>query len=209
MSNSPDDSGSRDPLEPVLADVEAELRRRLREACEAEASGISSDATSEIRRLEDSLLSAAAAAEQTITLRRHMDRRRAAASDASSAEEYQQRTSGEERRRPSEPNEYREPIFGVREFRDALGQLWRAWPVTPGQARPGRTAHRYLGEFHKGWICFEALESTARRRLPQQPAQWMQLSEPELVQLLDQAISAPERRGGTESATRPPAPPAN
>src|SRR2546429_482287 len=106
MSNSPDDSGSRDPLEPVLADVEAELRRRLREACEAEASGISSDATSEIRRLED-------------------------------------------------------------------------------------------------------LDCSARRPLPQQPAEWMQLSEPELVQLVDQAISAPERRGGTESATRSPAPPAN
>src|SRR5947207_11114295 len=141
MSTPRDEPGSRDPLEPVLADVEAELKQRLREACEAEASGVSSDATAEIRRLEDTLLAAAVAAEQTITLRRHIDRRRAAASEV---EEAEQSPSGREETQPRLPNEHSEPKFRVREFRDSVGQLWRAWPVTPGQARPGRTAHRYL-----------------------------------------------------------------
>jgi hypothetical protein len=95
----------------------------------------------------------------------------------------------------------------VREFRDSDGQLWRAWPVTPGQARPGRTAQRYLGEFHKGWICFEALESSARRRLAGQPAGWTELQERELCDLLQQAINAPQRKRRTEAAEGPPRPP--
>ena len=194
MSPSSNDKADRDPLEPLLRDVEAELRNRLRDACEAEANGISTESTDEVRRLEDSLLAAAVAAEQTITLRRHIERRKSEGADH--PESY----------RPP-PNEPSEPVIRVREFRDADGQLWRAWPVTPGQARPGRTAERYLGEFHKGWICFEALESSARRRLPGQPAQWTELNDPQLCQLLQQAINAPQRKPRTseaDHASRPP-----
>jgi len=42
-----------DPLEPALREAEAELHRRLQEACEAEASGVSTDSAAEIRRLEE------------------------------------------------------------------------------------------------------------------------------------------------------------
>ena len=183
-----DRSKEPDPLEDVLHDAEAELRRRLAEACDAEASGASSDTAAEIRQLENSLLAAAVAAEQTLTLRRHIEQRRAA-------------TSASDDRVPSDPP------MRVREFQDAQGQRWRAWPVTPGQARPGSTIP-YLGEYHKGWICFEALESSARRRLPLQPERWSELPEGELVRLLDQAITSPERKarpreaGSDESAAR-------
>ncbi len=198
MSIPPGDPESRDPLEPVLRDVEAELRRHLREACDAEASGVPTDSTAEIRRLEDSLLAAAVAAEQTIALRGHIDQRKSA-TEAKAA-------SRRETAPPNESNASAEAIPKVREFRDASGQVWRAWPVTPGQARPGRTAQRYLGEFHKGWICFEALDSPARRRLPGQPGQWTDLPESELVRLLDEAISAPVRkpRPGAPAATPEP-----
>lgn len=180
MSPSPDEKPGTDPLEPVLRDVEAELRSRLRDACEAEANGLSTESASEIRRLEDSLLAAAVAAEQTIALRRHIDQRKSESTTASDLETTSRESS--------------EPVLKVREFRDSDGQLWRAWPVTPGQARPGRTAQRYLGDFHKGWICFEALEGNARRRLPRQPADWTALGEPDLCQLLSEAINAPQRR---------------
>ena len=196
MSPSSGDSSQKDPLEPVLRDVEAELRRRLRDACEAEASGVSTESAAEIRRLEDSLLAAAMAAEQTLTLRRHMEQRKL---DASRNDE----------RPNTAPNEHTEPVLRVREFRDADGQLWRAWPVKPGQARPGHAAERYLGEFHKGWICFEALESSARRRLLGQPAGWTELKEPELCQLLQQAINAPQRKLRTNAADRPSGSPTN
>lgn len=194
MSPPSEDKSRKDPLEPVLRDVESQLRARLREACEAEASGISTESAAEIRRLEDSLLAAAVAAEQTVTLRRHIERRRS--ETASPAEQP-----------ASSLEEQAEPVLRVREFRDAEGQLWRAWPVTPGQARPGRTAGRYLGEFHKGWICFEALQSSARRRLAGQPPGWTELKEPELCQLLQRASNAPQRKRRAEEGEDPSRPP--
>lgn len=197
MASPSDEKGSRDPLEPVLRDVEAELRDRLREACEAEASGIATESASEVHRLEDSLLAAAVAAEQTIALRRHIERRR---SEPNMAEAEPTRTS-------AEPSDAAEPVLKIREFRDSEGHLWRAWPVTPGEARPGRTAQRYLGEFHKGWICFESLENNARRRLPEKPEHWTELNEPELCRLLDQAVNAPERARAKKGADEPPRPP--
>lgn len=188
MSSSGDKS-EKNPLEPLLRDAEAELRNRLRDACEAEAGGIATESAAEIRRLEDSLLAAAVAAEQTVALRRHMERQKSEATEQAESS-------------ASSPNEPAPPGLRVREFRDANGQLWRAWPVTP--ARPGRTAERYLGEFHKGWICFEALESSARRRLPGQPAHWTELQEPELCHLLQQAINAPQRKRGAAEAEKEP-----
>jgi hypothetical protein len=193
MSSSSDESAA-DPLEPVLRDVEADLRSRLREACEAEANGVSTESALEIRRLEDSLLAAAVAAEQTIALRRRISQRK--------AEKRATAEIGDTRQIRPDPSEATELVPRVREFRDSEGQLWRAWPVVPGQARTGRTAGRYLGEFHKGWICFEALEGNARRRLPKQPEHWTELKERELCQLLDQAINAPERRR-PEGSERP------
>lgn len=185
MSPPSDEKSGSDALEPVLRDVEAELRTRLREACEAEASGIATESASEIRRLEDSLLAAAVAAEQTIALRRHMGQR--------GSEGKQEADIEGARDDRGEANAATQPTIKLREFRDSEGRLWRAWPVTPGRARTGGTAGRYLGEFHKGWICFEALESNARRRLPKQPEHWTELQEPELCQLLDQAVNAPQR----------------
>src|SRR3954466_14473073 len=115
MSSSPDEKSGADPLEPVLRNVEAELRSRLREACEAEASGLSTESAVEIRRLEDSLLAAAVAAEQTISLRRHMDQRKREKTAAAEME----RT----RHAYGETNAASEVVPKVREFRDAEGQL--------------------------------------------------------------------------------------
>ncbi|HKO16158.1 MAG TPA: hypothetical protein VJU87_07960 [Gemmatimonadaceae bacterium] len=183
-----------DPLEPVLRETEDELQRRLREACDAEAQGISSVSATEIRRLEDALLAAAAAAEQTLALRRRIERRKVAPPESPGAVAPGTETLSEEQQRSTARDLPPETPFRVREFRDSTGQCWRAWPVIPGQARGGRTAERYLGEFHKGWICFEALEGSARRRLPQQPPAWSELDDSELARLLEQAISAPERK---------------
>lgn len=180
MAGNPAPPTAGDPLEPVLHEIEAKLKERLRDACEAEANGVENESAAQIRRLEDALLSAAVAAEQTIALRAHIDRRKA------------ERERGADEP-PPEPDSG--PALRLREFKDASGQLWRAWPVTPGLAR-GRSAERYLGEFHKGWICFESLEGPARRRLPQHPDRWAELSDSELIHLLGQAINAPERKGG-------------
>jgi hypothetical protein len=73
--------------------------------------------------------------------------------------------------------------------------MWRAWPVTPGRARTDSHAGRYLGEYHRGWICFETLDSSLRRRLPREQSNWAELTEQELEGLLDEAIAAPPRKG--------------
>ena len=178
------------PLQPVLDDAEAELRRRLHEACVAEAKGVSTESTEEIRRLEDSLLAAAVAAEHTIKVRRHMKKR-----------------VPEERERPIKINEAADSRAkadlpadrsgrhdtAVREFRDVTGRPWRAWPVIPGLSRAAASGRRFLGDFQEGWICFEGLDSTARRRLPRRQASWAEITDDELQRLLADAIDAPGR----------------
>ena len=170
------------PLQPVLEDVESELRRRLHEACEVEARGVRTESADEIRRLEDSLLAAAVAAEQTVALRRHMrehpDPRDPAAAQARAAVD----AGGET-----------DPVTTLREFEDRTGRRWRAWQVTPGLARTHSNSERFLGQFQQGWVCFEALDKSGRRRLPCHRSRWTGAKEEDLERMLDEAISAPER----------------
>ena len=188
-----------DPLQHVLDDAEAELRRRLQEACEAEAKGISTESTQTIRHLEDTLLAAAVAAEQTITMRRHMKR-----SAPTERERPIRMNEAADRKRNSDPQAERtdesvvskrgdEPAARVREFTDDAGRTWRAWPVVPGLTRASTSGRRFLGDFQEGWICFEGLDNAARRRLPNCQQSWGNVTDEELQRLLEQAIDAPLR----------------
>ena len=196
-----------DPLEPVLEDAEAELSKRLREACEAEERGISTESTEEIRRLEDALLSAAVAAKQTIAVRRHMAKRESAEPERPRSIETSPLA---DRKRPDSRLATDQPPIEsiakareteaemvastvVREFTDSAGRAWRAWPVTPRVATSGPSGRRFLGSFQDGWICFEAMDSSSRRRLPRHQPRWAELQEDELERLLQQAIAAPVR----------------
>ncbi len=183
-----------DPLQNLLEDAESELRRRLEEACEAEAHGLSTESTEEIRQLEDNLLAAAMAAKQTIAVRRHMKRRgyaererpitvdRAADGDARSDALKKEQSESEG-----------SATTGVREFIDSTGQRWRAWLVVPGQSKSHSSGRRFLGDFQNGWICFEGLGNSARRRLPYRQASWPNITDDELRGLVEQAIDAPIR----------------
>jgi hypothetical protein len=199
MTDSPSVPPQPDPLKPVLADAEAELRRRLHEACEAEAKGVSTDSTHEIRQLEDSLLAAAVAAEHTITVRRHMKRRGsteherpidvgAAADRGEKTGTRVEPTSGE-----SAAGDEEKSATHVREFRDDVGHSWRAWPVIPGLTRASAGGRQFLGNFQDGWICFEGLDTAGRRRLPWRAHNWANVTDEELQRLLGQAIDAPAR----------------
>jgi hypothetical protein len=182
---------SPDPLQPVLREAEAELSRRLHEACEAESRGVANESAAEIRQLEDALLAAAVAAEHTLSLRRHIE---------------QTSAKGPNAKEPiaKAPSATEGATTGsVREFRDGRGRAWRAWPVTPGLSRAGRTKH-FLGEFQVGWICFEGIDDAARRRLPGHPARWSDLGDQELDALLEQAISVRERKPQPTNASAPP-----
>ena len=211
-----------DPLQPVLREAEAELTRRLQQACEAEAKGVANESAAEIRQLEDALLAAAVAAEHTLSLRKHIDGkreadhpaepRRAADADipaapprASGADSHTapSRASGAEATLPAPkgaPCATAGSTTGtVREFTDRTGHAWRAWPVTPGQSRSGRMKH-FLGDFQLGWICFEGVHDSARRRLPGHPPRWTELTEEELDALLQRAFAVKERRAPSADA---------
>lgn len=200
MTPSSSDPPQPHPLQPVLEDAEAELRRRLHEACAAEAKGVSTESTEEIRRLEDSLLAAAVAAEHTIKVRRHLRNRATrererpirineAADSKTKADSPAGKRSDDSM--VDERSERRDT--SVREFRDVTGRPWRAWPVIPGLSRAAASGRRFLGDFQEGWICFEGLDSTARRRLPRRQASWADITEDELQRLLAEAIDAPGR----------------
>jgi hypothetical protein len=173
------------PLQDFLEEAESELSRRLREACEAEARGTPSDSAQEIRELEDSLLAAAMAAEKVLAVRRHLDKpdqqREPRVPSADSADRHSDDTS-------------------VREFEDEAGRRWRAWPVTPNLARATEASRRSLGDFQDGWICFEALDNSGRRRLPQRGRRWSDLPLEHLPHLLAEAITVPERKARRESS---------
>jgi hypothetical protein len=200
-----------DAIQNLLDEAETELSRRLREACEAEARGVSTESASEVRRLEDTLYAAAKAAGRAHAARRHIAAAEAQGDAAEStvarhrsmpAAALRAAKLGGEEATPAAPPEietvaHREPPVStaVREFEDSTGRSWRAWPVIPGLARARETSRKILGDYEEGWICFEALDNSGRRRLPRHEPRWSDLPHGELQQLLDQAIDAPERRG--------------
>ncbi|MFL5500912.1 MAG: hypothetical protein ACJ79Q_06730 [Gemmatimonadaceae bacterium] len=180
------------PLHHVLKDAEAELHRRLREACEAEANGVSSNSSHEIRNLEDSVFAAALAAQRTMKLRRQMERLAPGHpipnADAPAIKEG---TDTYEVHQPKDVvGDAETTDTSVREFTDDAGDTWRAWPVIPRQSQTNAKRRGLLGDFQAGWICFEGVNIASRRRLPYRPAGWATLTEQDLRDLLGKSIDA-------------------
>ena len=194
MSPTPSPPPDRDPLQNLLEDAESELRRRLAEACEAEARGVSTESTEEVRQLEDNLLAAAMAAKQTVAVRRHMKRRGYAERERPIKVDLEaDREARVDALKKGESESEAGTTTGVREFVDSSGQRWRAWLVVPGQSKSNASGRRFLGDFQNGWICFEGLGNSARRRLPFRQASWANITDDELRSLVEQAIDAPIR----------------
>jgi len=191
---------SDDSLHALLHEAEAELSRRLHEACEAESKGVATESAEEIRRLEDTLLSAAMAAERTIAARRHLRASSQQATEssveASAAREHEapDAPTGPLSASDEAPDRTSPGSTSVREFEDTDGKSWRAWPVTPELSHTRTASRRSLGDFQEGWICFEALDNSGRRRLPRLGRRWSDLSAEELPRLLEEAIAVPVRK---------------
>ena len=200
MSSPPSNTSNRDPLQNLLNEAESELRRRLEEACEAEAKGVSTESTEQIRELENNLLSAALAAKQTVALRSQMKRREFAERERPIKVDR----AADRAKSPTDPSiseGVERVVMGVREFVDDDGKSWRAWSVVPGLSKASASGHQMLGQFQDGWICFEGLGTSARRRLPYPRAKWPTITDQELRDLLKRAIDAPIRQkiGGAEA----------
>ena len=199
MSSSPSETSDRDPLQKQLDDAENELRRRLEEACEAEAGGVSTESTEEVRKLEDNLLAAASAAKQTIDVRSQMKRRRYVERQRpikiDVAPDRDTQAPATRKRTPEARVDERgeKAAMGVREFTDDEARPWRAWLVVPGLTKASSNGRQFLGDFQNGWICFEGVDRPARRRLPYRQANWPNITDEELKHLVRQAIDAPVR----------------
>lgn len=164
-----------DDLEPALTAAETELIDRLEEACALEPEEPGAEDTGELLRLEDALRAAAQAAERAVALRRQ--RRALMADDVS---------------------------CGVREFRDRGGREWRLWAVAP-TGRQGRrgSLEQLRPEYQGGWLTFETIDESERRRLPSYPDDWATLDIEGLEALLARATPvAPRRRRDPESEKR-------
>lgn len=78
--------------------------------------------------------------------------------------------------------------MAVREFRDRSRLEWRVWEVTPESIHPQTKAEDYLSDcFLGGWLVFETLDGSAKRRLCPPPFAWERRSDSELEALLEQA----------------------
>lgn len=159
-----------------LSEAREELARRLEEACQTGTPGNVPETTGELLRLEGALQAATKATEDMLAARRRAHEvaadRRATATDEEVSIEH-----GHER---------------IREFRDADGEDWRVWAVTPGMASP--SSQRYLGELRDGWLAFESLSGKARRRLVGYPPNWVAMTDRQLEELLHTAAVAPIRK---------------
>lgn len=156
-----------------------ELARQLEEAC-ATPVVHGAETTGQLRRLDDALLAAARSAEGLIALKQKAREERAVAEGAAAANGTATEAQGGTH------------VERIREFRDRNGCEWRAWSVTPGQA--STTSTRNLGDLRNGWLAFESLSGSGKRRLIDFPQEWMTLSDTQLEELLDRATNAPVRK---------------
>ena len=82
--------------------------------------------------------------------------------------------------------------MSVRDFTDDAGVTWRVWAVDPDAVQPRTRAEDYLGDYLGGWLCFES--ATERRRLAGYPADWGELDDERLTELLKRAAVVVRRR---------------
>jgi hypothetical protein len=85
--------------------------------------------------------------------------------------------------------------MAVRDFRDEAGRAWRAWEVAPDDLDVRTKDEDYLASlYYTGWIVFETVEGTEKRRLYPIPRGWSELPDPELEVLLNKAEVVPPRK---------------
>ena len=181
-------------VEPALRRAEADLARRLEEACEdIDRKDLSKESVHELLRLEEELFAAARVAEEAVRLRRQLSERPATAAGSDTPATPASEPAAEDG----------VVAYRVREFKDHAGKEWRVWQVRPRSA--GRAnAERYLGEYFKGWLAFELLGGDQRKRLSNFPEDWLRISDEELDRLLRRAADVPQRKARLEGAEARP-----
>lgn len=152
-----------------LSAAESELIELLEEACALEPEAPGVENTDELMKLESALRAATQAAERAVELRRQ---RTAADVEGS----------------------------GVREFTDATGRAWRAWAVSPrGREAKRNSLEGLRPEYQAGWLTFETIDESERRRLPAHPRDWHTRDDAGLQELLGRAARVTPRLRGDDA----------
>ncbi|GAC1651450.1 MAG: hypothetical protein NVS4B3_12150 [Gemmatimonadaceae bacterium] len=86
----------------------------------------------------------------------------------------------------------------VGEFSDAEGDQWRVWSVDPDEMHPTTRAEAFTADLADGWLVFERVDGSEKRRLCPIPHRWEQAGADELQAML--------RRAGSVVRRKPPAP---
>ncbi|MFL5560090.1 MAG: hypothetical protein ACJ79K_01320 [Gemmatimonadaceae bacterium] len=188
---SPDEhSQTAESTDDELERAREELARQLEEACASGIGQLPGETTGQLRRLDDALLAAARAAEGMIALKQRARAEREGGDAAGAGGAAGSASIGGAPGADSATIDAH--VERIREFRDQHDCLWRAWAVTPGQASTSST--RNLGELRNGWLAFESLTGSGKRRLIDFPADWMMMSDEDLEALLERAADAPQRK---------------
>lgn len=78
--------------------------------------------------------------------------------------------------------------MAIREFTASDGERWRAWDVLPESIEPLTKAEDFLAECYRdGWVVFETLDGSEKRRLCPPPYEWSHRSDANLEDLLVRA----------------------
>ena len=78
--------------------------------------------------------------------------------------------------------------MAVREFTARDGRAWRVWDVTAASLEPLTRAEDYLADCYRdGWVVFETLDGSEKRRLCPPPYAWDQRTDSDLEALLMRA----------------------
>jgi len=78
--------------------------------------------------------------------------------------------------------------MAVREFTTPDGRQWRAWDISPSAIEPLTKAEDYLADCYRdGWLVFETLDGSEKRRLCPTPYAWEHRTDANLDDLLMRA----------------------
>jgi hypothetical protein len=202
-----------DPMRPALQLVERQLEQRLEEACSMRR--VSEESTGELMRLEETLLEAARAAKHAVSVRRRLRTLAESGEEAGGEGNDDDREGAAAEERPAADRALAESVDDddvasdsglaapsvpadstMRNFVDSAGTEWQVWEVTPNEAAVARSGS-FLAAYKSGWLAFESMDGSMRRRLPNFPRTWCRLTDGELESLLGQATEA-RRRGKVE-----------
>jgi hypothetical protein len=213
---------SREPeqLRPALERAESALTERLAEACSEDPS---EESTAELIRLEEMLTEAAGAAKEAISIRRRLGVERERAENGDEAEDRAAAGAGatgdteatvgkggvegaaevpDEDDPASAAGGSDKPGEGVRDFVDREGRMWHVWEISREQLRSSSRSRAFIGAFTDGWLAFQTEDGLHRRRLPDYPGDWRELSSAAIEDLcmLAEPVKESRKREGASGS---------